>query len=162
MAPRLPGPLTPAERRARRNRAARIARRLGFVGSVEYRHVYSQTGGAQYGRGNTPEEDLLTVSAEAFERDADPDDFSLEAMIAHEQGHQVLARHPRLSVLLASASPAAEEVLASLLGALVLEPGPDRDTLLDKAAFELLSREATAETVERLIANLLDLMGRLL
>jgi hypothetical protein len=51
---------------------------------VEYRHVYSQTGGAQYGRGNTPEEDLLTVYAEAFERDADPQDFSLEAMIAHE------------------------------------------------------------------------------
>src|SRR5713101_1331939 len=141
MAAPMPGPLTAAERRARRNRVARIARQLGFVGSVEYRHVYSQTGGAQYCRGNTPEEDLLTVYAEAFERDADPNDFSLEAMIAHERGHQVLARHPRLSVLLASASPAAEEVLASLLGALVLEPGLDRDTLLDKAAFELLSRE---------------------
>src|SRR2546430_16181381 len=101
--PRVPCPA--GDRAPRRNRAARIARRLGFVGSVEYRHVYSQTGGAQYGRGNTPEEDLLTVSAEAFERDADLGDFSLEAMIAHEQGPQVLARHPRLSVLLASASP---------------------------------------------------------
>jgi hypothetical protein len=141
---------------------ARIARRLGFVGDVEYRHIYSQTGGAQYCRGNTPEEDLLSVYAEAFERDADPNDFSLEAMIAHERGHQVLARHPRLSVLLASASPAAEEVLASLLGALVLEPGPDRDSLQNKAAFELVSRGATAETAERTIANLWDLLGRLL
>ena len=158
----MPGPLTAAERRARRSRAARIARRLGFVGSVEYRNVYSQTGGAQYCRGNTPEEDLLTVYAEAFERDADPNDFSLDAMIAHERGHQVLARHPRLSVLLASASPPAEEVLASLLGALVLDPGPDRDTLLDKAAFELVSRDATAETAERVITNLWDLLGRLL
>ena len=96
---------------------------------------------AQYCRGNTPEEDLLTVYAEAFERDADPNDFSLEAMIAHERGRQVLARHPRLSALLASASPAAEEVLASLLGAVVLEPGPNRDPLLDKAAFESVSRE---------------------
>ncbi len=132
------------------------------MGNVECRHFYSQTGGAQYCRGNTPEDDLLTVYAEAFERDADPNDFSLEAMIAHERGHQVLARHPRLSVLLASASLAAEEVVASLLGAVVLEPGPDRDTLLDKAAFELVSRGATAETAERVITNLWDLLGRLL
>ena len=124
--------------------------------------MYSQSGGAQYGRGAEAGTDLLTVYAEAFARDADPDDFSLSAIIAHERGHQVLARHPRLSVSLASASPAAEEVLASLLGALVLEPGPDRDALLDKAAFELLSRGATAETAERVIANLWDLLGRLL
>jgi hypothetical protein len=83
-------------------------------------------------------------------------------MIAHERGHQVLARHPRLSVLLASASLAAEEVLASLLGALALQPGPDRDMLVDKAAYELLGRGATAETAERLIANLLDHLERLL
>jgi hypothetical protein len=102
------------------------------------------------------------VYAEAFDRDADPDDFSLSAIIAHERGHQVLARHPRLSVLLTSVSPTAEEVRASLLGALVLEPGPDRDALLDKAAFELLNRGATAETAERVIANLSDLLGRLL
>jgi len=83
-------------------------------------------------------------------------------MIAHERGHQVLARHPRLSALLASASPAAEEVLASLLGALVLKPGPNRDTLLDKAAFELVSRGATAETAERVVKNLWNLLERLL
>src|SRR4051794_28781910 len=57
MGSRSPGPLTAAERRARRERAARIARQLGFVGRVEYRHVYSQTGGAQYGRGTTQEEE---------------------------------------------------------------------------------------------------------
>lgn len=124
--------------------------------------MYSQSGGAQYGRGADAGMDLLTVYAEAFDRDADPDDFSLAAIIAHERGHQVLARHPRLSVLLASASSAAEEVLASLLGALVLQPGPDRDALLDKAAFELLSRGATAETAERVVANLWDQLGRLL
>jgi hypothetical protein len=162
MAAPTPRPLTAAERRARRNRAAHVAWQLGFIGDVEYRRVYSQTGGAQYCRSNTPEEDLLTVYAEAFERDADPDDFSLEAMIAHERGHQVLARHPRLSVLLASASLPAEEALASLLGALVLDPGSDRDTLLDKAAFELVSRGATAETAARVIANSWDLLGRLL
>src|ERR1700730_5013760 len=119
MATASPGPLTPAERRARRNRSARIARQLGFVGSVEYRHVYSQTGGAQYGRGNTPEEDLLTVYAEAFERDADPDDFSLEAMIAHERGHQILAWHPRIANRVAGLSAVTEEILASLIGAMI-------------------------------------------
>ncbi|MCI0638122.1 MAG: hypothetical protein L0Y70_03550 [Gemmataceae bacterium] len=59
--------------------------------------MYSQTGGAQYGRGNKPEDDLLTIYAEAFERDADPEEFSLEGMIAHECGHQILARHPRIA-----------------------------------------------------------------
>jgi hypothetical protein len=59
--------------------------------------VYAQTGGAQYGRGTVAGGDLLWLSAEAFERDADPDDFSLRAMIAHERGHQLLARHPRLA-----------------------------------------------------------------
>ncbi len=162
MASPSPQPIGPAEARRRRSVALRLARALGFVGRVEYRHVYSQSGGAQYGRGAGAGTDLLTVYAEAFDRDADPDDFSLAAIIAHERGHQLLARHPRLSLLLASASLAAEEVLASLLGALVLQPGRDRDMLLDKAGFELLSRGATAETAARVIANLWEQLGRLL
>lgn len=162
MASPSPQPIEPAELRRRRSVVLRLARAVGFVGRVEYRHVYSQSGGAQYGRGAEAGADLLTVYAEAFDRDANPDDFSLSAIIAHERGHQILVRHPRLSALLASASAAAEEVLASLLGALVLEPGPDRDTLVDKAAFELVSRGAMAETVERVIRNLWDQLGRLL
>jgi hypothetical protein len=65
-------------------------------------------------------------------------------------------------VILASASAAAEEVLASLLGALVLKRGPDSDMLLEKAAFELLSRGATVETAERVVANLFDQLRRLI
>src|SRR3989442_68821 len=65
-----PRPFSATARRARRDRAARIARRLGFVGRVEYRHVYSGAGGAQYGPAASPEPDLLIVYAEAFERDA--------------------------------------------------------------------------------------------
>src|SRR5436190_13487844 len=145
MASPSPGSLTPAERRARRNRAARIARRLGFIGSVEYRHVYSQTGGAQYGRGNTAEEDLLTVYAEAFERDADPDDFSLEAMIAHECGHQILARHPRIANRVAGISEASEEILASLLGAMICDLEADRVSLFAKAGAELIDRGQNVE-----------------
>jgi hypothetical protein len=162
MASASPQPIRSAEARRRRSVALRIARAIGFVGRVEYRHVYSQSGGAQYGRGAEAGTDLLIVDAEAFDREADPDDFSLTAIIAHERGHQLLARHPRLSVLLASASPPAEEMLASLLGALVIKPGPDRDTLLDKAAFELVSRGATLEIAQRVITDLWDQLGRLL
>src|SRR5437667_12001083 len=104
MASPSPQPIGPAEAGRRRSVALQLARALGFVGRVEYRHVYSQSGGAQYGRGAEAGADLLTVYADAFDRDADPDDFSLRAIIAHERGHQVLARHPRLSVLLASTS----------------------------------------------------------
>jgi hypothetical protein len=153
-----PDPLPPAESRRRRTRILRLARQVGFVGRVEYRHVFSQTGGAQYGRGAGEGGDLLTVYAEAFDRDADPTDFSLRAVVAHERGHQLLARHPRLSALASGVSPAAEEVLASVLGALVLDPGPDRDDLMAKAAFDILKGGATAETAVRIVR---DLWGQL-
>jgi hypothetical protein len=43
----IPEPLSATELAARLKRAETIARRLGFRGLVEYRHVYTQTGGAQ-------------------------------------------------------------------------------------------------------------------
>ncbi len=162
MASQSPDPIPPAESRRRRVRALRLARSVGFVGRVEYRHVYSQTGGAQYGRGVGEAGDLLTVTAEAFERDADPDDFSLPAIVAHERGHQLLARHPRLAERLAGSSLAAEEVLASVLGALVLGPGPDRDALLAKATVEVLTGGTGPEDAVRLVENLWDTLGGLL
>src|SRR5436190_3478420 len=97
MARSSPAPISLKEHRARLRRATRIARALGFIGQVEYRHVRSFTGGAQYGRGSAIQDDLLTVYSEAFERDANPSDFSLEAILAHERGHQLLARHPKLT-----------------------------------------------------------------
>ncbi len=163
MATPSPGPRTPAERRARRTRAARIARELGFVGSIEYRHVYSQTGGAQYGRGNTAEDDLLTVYAEAFERDADPEDFSLEAILAHERGHQLLARHPRIAKRVAGRiSAGSEEILASLLGAMLCAVEADRDALVGKATVELLDHGETVEVATRRLQDLWDLLEALL
>src|SRR5262245_17123459 len=128
MATPSPPPLTPAERRARQYRVARLARGLGFVGHVEYRHDYSQTGSAHYGLGTTAADDLLTVSAEAFDRDADPEDFSLEAILAHERGHQLLARHPRSAKRIRErVSAAGEAIPASLLGALICAAEADRD-----------------------------------
>src|SRR6516225_10087488 len=117
MAAHSPKSISAAQARLRHERIERIALSVGFVGKVEYRHVYSQTGGAQYGRGATQEDDVLTVYAEAFERDGNPGDFSLDAMIAHERGHQVLARNPRLARRVAGLPLAAEEILASLVGA---------------------------------------------
>ena len=157
-----PDPLSASTRRVRRSRVARLAKSVGFLGRIEYRHVYSQSGGAQYGRGPTVEDDLLTVYAEAFERDANPEDFSLLAIVAHERGHQLVARHPRLSPLLGGVSPAAEEVLASLLGAMVLAPGPDREALVEKAAFDVLRGGASVEVAERVVQTLwTDLEGLL-
>src|SRR5258707_918112 len=60
-------PLSSAQLRPRLDGLARIATRLGFVGQVEYRHVNSQAGGAQYGLARKPRNDLLIVYAEAFE-----------------------------------------------------------------------------------------------
>jgi hypothetical protein len=163
MATPSPRPLTPAERRARRSRVARVARGLGFVGRVEYRHVYSQTGGAQYGRGTTAAADLLTVYAEAFERDADPEDFSLDAILAHERGHQLLARHPRIAKRVRGrVSAASEEILASLLGALICSAEADRDALVAKATVELLNHGETPEVATRRLQELWELLRALL
>jgi hypothetical protein len=162
MATQSPRPLTAAKLLARQNRVALIAQTFGFVGDVEYRHVYSQTGGAQYGRGSKQDDDLLTVYAEAFERDANPEDYSLEAMIAHECGHQILARHPRIAKRVAGISLASEEILASLLGSMLCHSEADRVTLYAKAAAELLSCGQTAEAANRQLQTLWKTLEALL
>jgi len=136
---------------------------LGFVGRIEYRHVYSQTGGAQYGLGSAPAEDLLTVYAEALERDADPEDFSLAAIVAHERGHQLLARHPRIAKrVMGRISLGSEEILASLLGAMICRNETDRDALIAKAMVELLQHGESAEDATRRLQELWELFERLL
>ncbi len=133
------------------------------MGRVEYRHVYSRTGGAQYGQGTTAAEDLLTVYAEAFERDAEPDDFSLEAILAHERGHQLLARHPRIAKRVAGVSEPSEEILASLLGAIICTDDTNRDTLFaTKAIADLLDRGLSARAAIRHLQELWDLLESLL
>ena len=158
-----PQPLTSLQRRVRRSRIARLALETGFVGRVEYRHVYSQTGGAQYGRGSTIEEDLLSVYAEAFERDADPKDFSLAAIVAHERGHQLLARHPRIAKRVAGRiSAGSEEILASLLGAMICVAQEDRDALVAKATAELLNHGESIAVATRRLGELWTLLKELL
>src|SRR5258708_7481465 len=162
MAKRSPRTISAAQLLARENRVLLIAKAFGFVGNVEYRHVYSQTGGAQYGRGSTPEADLLTVYAESLNRDADPEDFSLEAMIAHECGHQILARHPRLAKRVAGVSEASEEILASLVGAMICNEDTDRVALYAKATADLLDCGQSGEAATRQLQELWDLLEELL
>lgn len=163
MATSPPQPLSPAALRARRSRIIRIARQLGFVGQVEYRHVYSRTGGAQYGQGSVANRDLLTVFVEAFERDADPSDFSLAAILAHERGHQIVARHERISQRVAGRISAdAEEIVASLLGAIIVQDESDKDCLMGKAIVELINRGEVAEIAVRRLRELRDLLEELL
>jgi hypothetical protein len=150
MAKKSPRRLSKSAIRASENRVARIAEQFGFVGRVSYQYVYSQSGGAQYGQSPQIESDLLIVYAEAFDQDADPGEFSLEAILAHERGHQVLVRHPRIARLVAGRMTAIiEEVLASVLGALLCSRDDDRDNLIAKAAVELADSGAERDTVAR-------------
>jgi hypothetical protein len=150
-----PRPVSADEQQARRARTKRIGRLLGFTGSVEYRHVYNQSGGGQYCIGPAADDDLLIISAEAFERDADPADFSLEAIIAHECGHQRLLRSPNLRTVLAKfPGEPFEEILASLVGSLLLGESESARTLVWKATAELdqlgMSAAGTVQFIERL------------
>jgi hypothetical protein len=158
-----PQPISVAEQDARLARVTRIARRLGFVGIVEYRHVSTASGGAQYGIGPTIEQDLLVVYPEGFRRDAAGDDFSLQAIIAHECGHQLIQRHGRLKQYVAKTpSLIAEEILASLIGSLITEDVSDRQLLFAKAVAELLKSGVPAVAGVRLATDLRAHLRRIL
>ncbi len=106
---------------------------------------------------------MLTVYAEAFERDADPDDFSLEAMIAHERGHQLLARHRRLTRNLPRGwSGVSEEIVASLLGSLLVEVEKDQQDLLLKALFEAEKQGLDNDRASLLLMELRALLETIL
>src|SRR5437899_2805544 len=150
-----PKPISAAEHRARLRRTKRIGRRLGFAGRVEYRHVHSRSGGAQFCIGPSIDNDLLVVYAEAFEPDADPDDFSLEAIIAHECGHQSLIRNAHLRTILAKFPGARfEEILASLVGSLLLGESESAKMLVWKATAELGELNMTAANTVHFVERL--------
>src|SRR5687768_5113575 len=130
---RTPSPISAVEHQGRKRRLEAAARRVGFVGKVDYQHAFSRTGGAHYAAGEIVELDRLMVDAGAFVRDSAGDDFSLEAIIAHERGHQLVCRHERLRRNVpAPMSGVTEEVLASLAGALVAPNSRDGETLVLK------------------------------
>ena len=150
-----PESISPTERRARIRRTRQIARHLGFVGRVQYEHLYSRSGGAQYCVGPAADYDLLVVYAEAFERDADPHDFALEAIIAHECGHQLLVRNRQLrAVLRKFPGEQFEEIMASLVGSLLLGEAESSQTLVWKATAELAQSGMTAAAIAHFVERL--------
>jgi hypothetical protein len=156
-------PISATENAARRARAEAIARRVGFVGVVEYRHAISLSGGAQYGMAPTIEQDVLLLYAEAFRRDAAGDDFTLAAIIAHERGHQLLCRHERLRRNIPAAmSAVTEEVLASLIGSLIADDSRDREMLVLKALAELVDRRMPAADARRRVEDILSYLEAVL
>jgi len=158
-----PEPISRAEQRARIRRITEIADGFGFTGDVEYRHVYSRSGGAQYGIGPSADDDIMVVYAEAFERDADPDDFRLETLIGHECGHQRLHRNPKLRLVLAKfPGEEFEEILASLIGSILLGESDSSKTLVWKAAAELTDLGVTIEYAEHLVERMIDILRELL
>ena len=163
MAASQPKPISKSEQRSRWQRVSDIARRLGFVGRVEYHHIYSRTGGAQYGLAASAQQDSLIVYAEAFERDSDPKDYSLEAILAHERGHQLLARHrPLTRNLPADWSGVTEEIVASLLGSLLVNEEKDQQDLLLKATFEATNQGLDADRAILFILELRTLLEKIL
>lgn len=111
----------------------------------------------------TVEQDLLVVFAEAFRRDAAGDDFSLEAIIAHERGHQFLHRHKRFQrVKPKEMSNVTEEVLASVAGALIT-PDPHDSKLLElKALCELVDHGMSLSEASRRVEETMDLLRSIL
>jgi hypothetical protein len=121
--------------------------------------VFSDSGGAQFGLGATPDQDLLVVYAEAFVRDASPNDFSLEAIVAHERGHQIVCRSVPLQRLLAGRSaPATEEILASLAASLIATDDIDR---VLKALYDAIRCGLELEESMQLVSELRSLLEQI-
>ena len=136
---------------------------MGFVGRVEYQHIRTHSGGAYFGLGTTIESDVLMVSDRAFERDADHNDSSLKAIIAHECGHQVLFRNASIQARLPASLPLeSEEVLASLIGFLLVTEIKDRDDLIMKAIFDELACGVPEDAAIPLAHDLRKVLERLL
>ena len=156
-------PISREEHAARLARVEVIGRRNGFVGAIEYRHAISGSGGAQYAMGPTIEQDMLVVDAQAFQRDSTDGDFSLEAMIAHERGHQLVCRHERLRRNTPQAmSAVTEEVLASLVGALIVHDAADGEKLILKALGDLVERGMGLAEASRHVERVLSYLEAIL
>ncbi len=157
-----PKPISEVELRARLERIAEIASELGFVGNVEYCHAYTRSGGAQYCIGPAADDDIMVLYAEAFDRDADLEDFPLESVVAHEVGHQKLHRDPRFrDILMQFGAGDFEEILASLVGCVLLGNTVSGRLLLCRAVAELGDRRISGMEAFQMTQRLVRVMERL-
>ncbi len=87
----------------------------------------------------------------------------MAAIMAHERGHQLLARHPRIAKRVGGRiSDASEEILASLLGAMICTAEVDRDALVAKATVELLNHRESIPVATQRLGELWNLLEELL
>lgn len=158
-----PKPISDSTRRTRVRRIRQLCRELGFRGRVEYRHLRSQSGGAQFLLGESRRHDRIVVYAEGFDRDADPADFDLEAIVAHECGHCELIRNRQLRrVLQGMPHRGFEEILSSLVGSILLARSESAQTLVWKATIELAELGFAPDRTVYFIQRLRTLMRALL
>lgn len=158
-----PPSISRSEQHRREALVQQIASKLGFHGRIEYRHIFSQSGGAQFGLGPRIGSDVLTVYAEAFLRDANPNDFSLNAILAHECGHQLVFRHPKLSRWLqGTISLVSEEALASLIGSLLVSGVGDHNDLTMKAICDVLNCGVERAHAEEVILKMRSVLEAIL
>jgi hypothetical protein len=79
------------------------------------------------------------------------------------RGHQLLVRHPRIAPRVrGQVSRAAEEILASLLGAAVCQDQTVKDDLIAKATAELMFRGAIFEAASRQVRTLRQILEDML
>ena len=161
----MPNPLpaiSSSEQTRRQLRVERLAKQMEFVGRVEYQHKLTDSGGAQYRQGSAAKQDQLVVFAEAFDRDSDPNDFSLAAMIAHERGHQLLFRNVVLERMAAASNLVSEEILASLIGSLIVESEFDQLCLYGKAILDAQAGGMELVSADRLLRELRHMLEEVL
>lgn len=158
-----PPTISRSELHRRQKLVRELAGKLGYSGYVEYRHVLSQTGGAQFCLGPRREADVLTVYAEAFVRDANPNDFSLNAILAHECGHQLVFRHPKLSRWLqGKVTLPSEEALASVIGSLLVSDVDDHNALAMKAICDVMNCGVEKSRAHELVLKLRSVLEAIL
>lgn len=158
-----PPAITLTERARRIDLVRHSAAKLGFRGRVEYWHRYGSEGPAQVRLGANITQDVLRVFSQVFERENDPQQFSLEAIVAHECGHQVFHRHRLLHRWFGSrVSLSHEEIIASLIAALLVASRTDKDALLDKAFSDALETGISGPEATSMINGLRAVLELLL
>jgi hypothetical protein len=87
----------------------------------------------------------------------------LEAILAHERGHQLLVRHPRLARLVPKPmSLTTEEILSSLLGSLLVEHPKDKQDMMMKALAEAAQTGRDVNQLEAELEEIRTMMEKIL
>ena len=91
------------------------------------------------------------------------EDFSLNAILAHECGHQLVFRHPKLSRWLqGKVTPLSEEALASLIGSLLVSDVDDHNNLTMKSICDVVNCGVETSRAHKLILSVRSVLEAIL